>query len=131
MPNQTTEQRNPMQTLEQLITSYGVDVDEHLDRDELVPIHSGMQRQGDVLFVPTTHRPPAGGVPIPSEGVAVVRGENGGNTHLLLGAGTYRTITGSDPSDTLIGELVVPEDAVAYVAHPEHGYLGIGPGVYH
>lgn len=119
-----------MQTLEKLITEFGVDVHEHLDRDELVPVHSSIQRQGDVAFIPVDSRPSAGHRPIPAAGVAVVRGENGGNTHLLLGQGTYRSIVSSDPSDTLIGELVVGEGETAYVAHSEHGYLGIGPGVY-
>ena len=26
--------------------------------------------------------------------------------------------------------VVVPDGATAYVAHPEHGYMGVGPGVY-
>lgn len=120
-----------MQTLGTLIEAHGVDVHEHLDRDDIVPVLTGLQRQGDIIVVPVTSKPTAGAAPIPREGVAVVRGENGGNTHLLLGAGTWRGAgASSDAGSLIIGELAVSEGDVAYIAHPEHGYLGVGPGVY-
>lgn len=119
-----------MLTLEHLIATHGVDVDAHLDRADIVPVLVGLQRQGDVIVVPVVSRPSAGHAPIPREGVPVVRGENGGNTHLLLGGGTWRPVDSLDVRPLLIGELVVSDDTEAYLAHPEHGYLGIGPGVY-
>ena len=79
-----------MQSLATLITAHGVDVHDHLDRDELVPVHGGVQFQGDVAVLPVGPGVPATGSgypqPVPCGGVPVVRGENGGNTHLLLAA---------------------------------------------
>lgn len=118
-----------MSTLATLIDTHGVDVDAHLDRDALVPVHGGLQFQGDVAVIPAGPAPE--GKPVPTAGVPVVRGENGGNTHLLLAAGsgvTWAPATGRRNLD--IGCLTVPTAATAYLAHPEHGYLGIGPGVY-
>ncbi len=124
------------QTLADLITTHGVDVHDHLDRDELVPVHAGrLQFQGDVAVIPTgTQVRPAGSgypVPVPAAGIPVVRGENGGNTHLLLGDSTvtWDQSTGG-PAALDLGVLTVPETATAWLAHPEHGYLGVGPGRY-
>lgn len=119
-----------MQTLATLIDTHGVDVDAHLDRADIVPVHTGLQFQGDVAVVPVEHFP-RGTVatqPVSAGGVAVVRGENGGNTHLLLAAGQ---VTWADQSAGLrLGVLHVTHGATAYLAHPEHGYLGVGPGTY-
>jgi len=119
-----------MQSLSNLIDRHGVDVLEHLDRDELVPVSNGLQAQGDVMIVPT--RPSAKpGLPVPAEGVAVVRGENGGNTHLLLADGPVAWAPADvGPTDLVLGTLTVPDDATAWFAHPEHGYVGIAPGAY-
>lgn len=123
------------QTLASLITTHGVDVHEHLDRDELVPIHTALQFQGDVAVIPCGPAVQAAGsgysVPVPAAGVPVVRGENGGNTHLLLGDATvtWDPSTGG-PTALDLGVLTVPQAATAWLAHPEHGYLGVGPGRY-
>ncbi len=29
-----------------------------------------------------------------------------------------------------LATLTVPDGQVAYLAHPEHGYMGVGPGTY-
>lgn len=121
-----------MRTLATLIDAHGVDVDEHLDRQLAVPVTAGLQRQGDIIVVPAA----AVGrflrnatKPIPQAGFPVVRGENGGNTHLLLGMGeVYYDLATSDGLD--LGVLTVAEQATAYLAHPEHGYAGIAPGTY-
>lgn len=68
---------------------------------------------------------------VPAEGVAVVRGEAGGNTHLLVADGPVlwspaRGRTGG----TALGLLTVPAGAVAYLLHPEHGANAMGPGSY-
>ena len=34
------------------------------------------------------------------------------------------------PGNLIVARLAVPAGAVAYLGHPEHGYLGIGPGTY-
>lgn len=120
-------------TLGALIDRHGVDVLDHLDRSDLVPVLTGLQFQGDVAVIPTHAGYVSSGgsapAPIPSSGVAVVRGEAGGNTHLLLAAGDGVTWSATRVGAT-VGEVNVPEGAAAFLAHPEHGYLGIGPGCY-
>ena len=92
-----------------------------------VPVLHGLQRQGDVIVVPMRKGKVAGLKAIPAEGIAVVRGEAGGNTHLLVGAGMWAPNT----TDPLIqGTLVVERDESAYLIHPEHGATGIGAGSY-
>lgn len=115
-------------TLADAIARHGVEVEEHLDRDEVIPVLSGMQRQGDVIVIPQ-RVDASSGEPVGAEGVAVVRGEAGGNTHLLIGDGpiTWRSIRNGGLD---LGVIHVPEGATAWLAHPEHGYLGIGPGCY-
>jgi hypothetical protein len=127
----TTLKEHPLSsmTIAQAVTRYGVDVLDHLDRDATVPILSGLQMQGDVAVIPITTG--SATTPVPPEGVAVVRGESGGNTHLLLADGPvmFDQRTASD-TDLLLGILDVPEGATAYLAHPEHAYTGIAPGRY-
>lgn len=118
-----------MQTLEQLVGSFGIDVDQHLDREDIVPVVNGLQRQGDVIVIPTPDVEVRDGKQVPAQGVAVVRGENGGNTHLLLASGDVKyAVVESDRLD--IGTFTVAEGSTAYLAHPEHGYAGIAPGTY-
>jgi hypothetical protein len=63
--------------------------------------------------------------------VVVVRGELGGHTHTLLAEGEARFDSAPHDEESLdIGVLTVAEGAVAYLAHPEHAYSGIGPGTY-
>lgn len=114
-----------MHTLSNLIDRHGVDVHDHLDRDELVPVTAGLQFQGDVAVVPATRK---GIDPVPAAGVVVVRGENGGNTHLLLADGPVMFTVREDGQ--ILGFLTVPDEATAYLAHPEHGFVGIAPGSY-
>ena len=71
----------------------------------------------------------AGLAPVPPEGIPVVRGEAGGNTHLLVAEGPVSWAPNT--TDRAIqGSLVVEEGGVAYLTHPEHGCQGIGPGHY-
>lgn len=126
-----------IQTLSALIDTHGIDVHDHLDRDALVPVLTGLQFQGDLAVIPNVTAS-GSGYPqaVPREGVAVVRGENGSNTHLLLdGGGTSDTPVMWDPSSggpsgLDLGVLTVPADRCAFIAHPEHAYSGIAPGVY-
>lgn len=122
-----------MSTLSTLIDRHGVDVDEHLDRAITIPVLDGLQAQGDIIVVPAD----IAGVdspaltPVPRAGVPVVRGENGGNTHLLLAEGDV-TFDGHTPDrqELLLGTLTVGVGSVAHLAHPEHGYASIAPGTY-
>jgi hypothetical protein len=117
--------------LAQLIDRHGVQVDDHLDRDDLIPVLDGLQFQGDVAVIPGPARPEVAFAPVPKSGIPVVRGENGGNTHLLLGDGgvEFAAVSGGGTGLTL-GFLRVAEGATAWLAHPEHGFCGIAPGVY-
>jgi hypothetical protein len=111
-----------------LIERHGVQVDPHLSRDVAVPVAYGLQRQGDVIVIPAATSDPAT-TPVARQGFPVVRGEAGGNTHLLLADGGVFYDPASNAGQEL-GTLTVGEGATAYLAHPEHGYAGIAPGTY-
>lgn len=116
-------------TLNDAIDTFGVDVHDHLDRSFEIPIIDGPQRQGDVIVLPRQHKPAT--TPVPQIGHPVVRGENGGNTHLLLADGpVFFDPIPASATDLSLGALTVPEGSTAYLAHPEHGYLGVAPGSY-
>ncbi len=109
-----------------LLTRYEVEIPPHLIADAEIPVSTSLHRQGDVLVRPMRAGKVAGLQPIPSEGVAVVRGEAGRNTHLLVGSGQWAA-----KSDAMTyGTLLVGEDDTAYLLHPEHGATGIGAGCY-
>jgi len=117
-----------MNTLNEVMAPHGVEIPEHLVADAEVPVLSGLQRQGDVIVVPMRAGKVTGLKVIPLDGVPVVRGESGGNTHLLVGGGRWASKT-TDPA--VMGTLVVDDPAApAYLIHPEHGATGIGPGSY-
>lgn len=114
-------------TLGDAIDAHGIDVLDHLDRSVEIPVHTAPQIQGDVRVRPVRPGAAPAGEPIPAGGISVVRGEAGGNTHALVGAGFWR----ETPNVGLqLGEVTVPDGEVAYLAHPEHGYIGIGAGTY-
>ena len=122
-----------MRTLATLIHTHGVDVDAHLDREITVPVTTGLQRQGDIIVIPTPNLRPAT-TAVPTTGYPVVRGEAGGNTHLLLsdtaGGVFYDLTQPRSDLDLDLGTLTVADGATGYLAHPEHGYAGIAPGTY-
>jgi hypothetical protein len=117
-------------TLEQLIARHGTDVLEHLDRQVDIPVTDQPQIQGDVSVLPVSTAARAR-TPVPPEGVPVVRG-NGGNTHSLHGDGRiwYDPAPDDAGGGLALGTLTVPAGSTAWLAHPEHGYLGIAPGTY-
>jgi hypothetical protein len=116
-------------TLDEAITRFGVNVLTHLDRTVSIPTVSVIGRQGDVLILAKSSRHAT--TALPAAGFPAVRGEAGGNTHLLLGDGPvfYDQQPASATSLTL-GVLTVPAGSMAYLAHPEHAYLGITAGTY-
>lgn len=120
-----------MNTLDEIMTPHGVLVPAHLEAQAEVPVLAGMQRQGDVLVSPMRKGSIAGLVPVPLEGIAVVRGEAGGHTHLLVADGVVTFAPApADRRSPVLGSLVVTEGASAYLIHPEHGATGIAPGTY-
>jgi len=130
--------------LHELISQYGIDVDAHLDRDADIPVLTGPQAQGDIGIRPVRPRQEGGSrfrlrqggghraaavTPIPAGGVVVATGQEGHEHRLLPGSARFdpvRPFSGS----LLIGILTVPAGGEAYLAHDQHGYLGIGPGTY-
>jgi hypothetical protein len=117
-------------TLGQLIEKHGFDVHDHLDRDLEIPVHAGLQAQGDLFIIPAdldhgSHQ----GAAVPPDGIAVIEAVNGGHEHRLFAGqpGTaFFTPAGASGQD--IGHLECTEPA--YIAHPEHAYAGIAPGTY-
>ena len=79
-----------MNTYAEILNAHDIEVPAHLVADAEVPVLTGMQRQGDVIVLPTRAGKVTGLVPVPPEGTAVVRGESGGNTHLLVADGHVR-----------------------------------------
>lgn len=117
-----------MHTYADVLNAHDIEVPAHLVADAEIPVVSGkMQRQGDVAIIPMRDGKVANLKPIPPEGVVVVRGESGGNTHLLVGAGKWSPNT---TDRAICGTLVVEEGEAAYLTHPEHGGQGIGEGSY-
>jgi len=144
-----------MHTLEALIDRHGITVDEHLDRQASIPIvHPAevaahlraelglaadapvdvdgyaLTRQGDVIVI--INSAARASTAVAAEGVPVVRGEAGGNTHAILADSgpVFCDPRQATVRDLTLATLTVPEGSVAYLAHPEHGYTGIGPGTY-
>jgi hypothetical protein len=107
---------------------YGVDFLDHLDQQADLPVISRLAAQGDLL-VRRIDAVNEAVTPIPATGFPVVRGENGGNTHAVYGAGFY------DPAparggELLLGILTVPGGEQVLLSHPEHGGFLIEPGTY-
>ncbi len=115
-----------MRTTYQLLAHHRVDIPAHLEADAEIPVICGLQVQGDIAIIPARPGMDVGGA-VPADGVPVVRGEAGGNTHLLVAAGP---VSWRPSSDVELGTVTVAEGGVAYLLHPEHGANGLGPGTY-
>lgn len=120
-------------TIQSAVTTFGVDILDYHDRELTIPIVD-RTRQGDVIVVPAqfVHGLRPASTPVPQAGVAVVRGESGGNTHSLHGDGPifFDSVRQSSDADLTLGTLTVPDGSTAYLAHPEHAFTGIAPGTY-
>ncbi len=117
-------------TLETVLGQHKVEIPAHLEAQaEIALISDKPIRQGDVYVIPHRAGHVDGAAQVPPEGVPVVRGEAGGNTHLLVAEGTvlWAPRTGS-PDAADMGTLVVEEGSSAFLIHPEHGAAGMGPG---
>lgn len=118
-----------MATTSELIAATGVAVCTEQDFDLEIPVLSGLQRQGDVIVIPADVTATA---PVPNKGTPVVRGESGGNTHAIFPADgpVFCDVMIGSATDLRVAVLTVPEGSTAYLGHPEHGYMGVGPGSY-
>lgn len=119
-------------TYADVLGSHKISVPDHLVEDAEVPVLCGPQRQGDVAWWPVNPAEVCGELaPIGKQGVAVVVGENGGNTHRLIGDATWVPASQNDPASTLLGWMSVADGATAFLIHDdEHGANGIGTGTY-
>ncbi|MDR1768328.1 MAG: hypothetical protein LBR32_07880 [Propionibacteriaceae bacterium] len=103
-----------------------------------IPVLSGAQRQGDILVVPCPSpcRWPSDARPLAGQDVA--RQPDGGHEHVLYGDGEVLVVADMSPQRAMWWQtepntaawLRVPDGGEAFLMHPEHGALGIGPGVY-
>lgn len=118
-----------MATTSELIEATGVTVVTEQDFDLDIPVHGGVQRQGDVLVRPAKVTATTA---VPASGTPVVRGENGGNTHAIYAADgpVFCDVQTGSVEDLRVAVLSVPEGSTAYLGHPEHGYMGVAPGDY-
>jgi hypothetical protein len=115
-------------TLGQLIEKHGFDVHDHLDRDVEIPVHAGLQAQGDLFIIPAgPNHGSRQGAAVPLDGIAVIEAVHGGHEHRLF-AGQPGTAFFTPAGGQDIGLLECTEPA--YIAHPEHAYAGIAPGTY-
>jgi len=107
------------------------EVPEHLVAQAIIPALDVLQVQGDVAIIPM--RVGLGDfTPVPADGVPVVRGENGGNTHLLIGDGDvfWRPADARAVNMLDLGIVSVAAGGVGYLLHPEHGANALAPGSY-
>jgi len=118
-------------TIADLAEQTGVTVTTGHESDFEIPVLTGMQRQGDVLLIPSLDGD-APTTPVPASGCPVVRGENGGNTHAIYadGPGVLCDTFAADATRLRVATLLVPGGSTAYLGHPEHAFQGIGPGRY-
>lgn len=117
-------------TIATLTRQTGVTVVSDWSDDVEIPVLTGVQRQGDVLVMPASV---SAKTAVPSAGCPVVRGESGGNTHAIYAdpnSGVCCDTRAPDVADLRVATLLVPTGATAWLAHPEHGFIGIGPGSY-
>lgn len=124
-----------MATTTEMIEATGVTVVTATDLANIeIPVLTGIQRQGDVLIRPLTGvlAGNAATTAVPATGTPVVRGENGGNTHAIYAADgpVFCDTVAASTTDLRVAVLSVPEGSTAYLGHPEHGYMGVGPGDY-
>jgi hypothetical protein len=126
-----------MKTLGDLTGSTGRDVDLHLMLDLVIPVHEGIQAQGDVIVVPLAEV--AGDVKVqgsarwrevPADGIELLRGGTGGNAHTLVADPGTCVFTADvfDPTGLALG--VFEAMATVYLLHREHGGTGVAPGAY-
>ncbi len=119
-----------MITYAEALSAHDVDVPPQLVAQAEVPVLTGLQRQGDLIVIPTRASAKKG-EPVPAEGIQVVRGEASANTHWLdayQGEVTWAPATGVGPD---LGVVSVAKGAVAMLTHTdEHGANAMGPGDY-
>lgn len=117
-------------TTTELSAVSGVTITTDQAADMEIPIHAGLQRQGDIIVIPTSDV--TAETAVPTSGTPVVRGENGGNTHAVFAADgpVFCDVQAGSADELQVAVLSVPEGSTAYLGHPEHGFMGIAAGGY-
>ena len=119
-------------TFRDVLGRHDITVPDETIAEITVPVLSGPQRQGDIGIFPReplTSGERSMAVQVPREGIAVVRGEAGGNTHMLSADGPVVWL--EKDAGLLVGIVEVPEGATGYLIHTdEHGANGLAPGAY-
>jgi hypothetical protein len=59
-------------------------VHDHLDRDLEIPVHAGLQAQGDLFIIPVYPYDESPGAPVPLDGIPVIEAIGGGHEHRLF-----------------------------------------------
>jgi hypothetical protein len=119
-----------MSTLETITSAFDFSVHEHLERSLEVPVHSGLQAQGDLFVIPLDSSADDRGREVPRDGIAVIPAMGAGHEHRLFasvpGTAFFRGASGDSRGD--IGVLTTTE--TSWLLHPEHGATGMAPGTY-
>ena len=117
-------------TYESIITSYQVDVPQHLDPQDYVPVAERFVAQGDVYARLEPNLKPEG-TGSPCHHIKVVAGDADRNSHILhcpngrWHPGSYRHQVAD------YGLVLIPEGSVGYLTHTgEHGATGLAPGTW-
>lgn len=117
-------------TYSDILGRHQVEIPEHLVAEAEIPVLTGLQVQGDVAIVPRHKGRTANPTEVPAHGIPVVRGESGGNTHLLVADGPVCWSPMQQRAGQALGTVDVPAGSTAYLLHPEHGANAMGPGFY-
>ena len=119
-------------TFRDVLGRHNITVPDETIAEITVPVLSGSQRQGDIAIFPRkplTLAERSMAVRVLREGIAVVRGESGGNTHMLSADGDVLWLEKS--AGLLLGVIEVAPSATGYLIHTdEHGANGVAPGCY-
>ena len=119
-------------TFRDVLGRHNITVPDQTIAEITVPVLSGPQRQGDIAIFPREPLTPAErsmAVQVPPEGIAVVRGEATGNTHMLSADSVVLWL--EKDAGLLLGIVEVPEGSTGYLIHTdEHGANGLAPGTY-
>lgn len=119
-------------TFSDVLGRHNVTVPDQTIAEITVPVLSGPQRQGDIGIFPREPLTPGErsmAVTVPAAGIAVVRGEATGNTHMLSADGPVLWLEKS--AGLVLGVIEVAPSATGYLIHTdEHGANGLAPGCY-
>jgi len=118
-------------TLADLTARTGMQVDEHLDLADPIPVLSGVQVQGDVAVIPADLlsgvRISGTGEPVPAAGVVLVAGQH--DHRLVADEGTcVVTLNVRDRAGLAVAAFTTT--APCWLLHPEHGGMAFAPGSY-